>query len=95
MKFIRLSFRKMIKTIFKIHILYRNVSKPLQRTYLITELITWKDYEIQIGAYNSKGTGSYSQAIKVKTREGRPSAPPTNVRAQAVESTVVKVRERE
>ena len=34
---------------------YRNVTKQLQRTYLITELITWKDYEIQIAAYNFKG----------------------------------------
>ena len=70
---------------------HRNVSKPLQRTYLITELITWKDYEVQIAAYNGKGTGSYSAAIKVKTREGVPSAPPTNIRAQAVESSIVRV----
>ena len=35
---------------------YRNVTKQLKRTYLITELITWKDYEIQIAAYNFKGT---------------------------------------
>jgi protein sidekick len=70
---------------------HRNVSMPLQRTFLITELITWKDYEVQIAAYNNKGTGSYSNAIKVKTREGVPRAPPTNVRAQAVDSTVVRV----
>ena len=37
---------------------YRNVTKQLQRTYLITELITWKDYEIQIAAYNFKGNES-------------------------------------
>ena len=43
---------------------YRNVTKPLQRTYLITELITWKDYEMEIAAYNSKGVGSYSQVIE-------------------------------
>ncbi|XP_059099411.1 protein sidekick-like isoform X3 [Tigriopus californicus] len=70
---------------------YRNITKHLQRTYLVTELITWKDYEVQIAAYNSKGVGSYSSAIKVKTREGVPSAPPTGVRAQAVDSTVVRV----
>ncbi|CAB4061873.1 SDK [Lepeophtheirus salmonis] len=49
---------------------YRNVSKPLQRNYLITELITWKDYEIQIAAFNNKGTGAYSSSIKTKN-EGR------------------------
>ena len=70
---------------------YRNVTKPLQRTYLITELITWKDYEVQIAAYNSKGVGSYAPAIKLKTREGVPSAPPTNVRAEAVSSSRVQV----
>ncbi len=71
---------------------FRNVTKPLQRTYLITELITWKDYEIQIAAYNEKGVGSYSQPIKVKTREGVPSAPPTDVQAVAIDSSVVRVR---
>ncbi len=70
---------------------YRNVTKPLQRTYLVTELITWKDYEVQIAAYNSKGVGSYSAAIKVKTREGVPSAPPKGVRAQAIDSSVARV----
>ena len=70
---------------------YRNVTSRVQRTYLITELITWKDYEVQIAAYNSKGTGSYSAAIKVKTREGVPSAPPKDVRAQALDPTTVRV----
>ena len=70
---------------------YRNITKQLQRTYLITELITWKDYEIQISAYNFKGVGSYASPIKVKTREGVPSASPTGVRAQAVDSSVIKV----
>ena len=70
---------------------FRNVTKPLQRSYLITELITWKDYEIQIAAYNEKGVGSYSDPIKVKTREGVPSAPPTDIRAQAIGSSEVRV----
>ena len=69
----------------------RNVTKSTQRTYLINELITWKDYEIQIAAYNFKGVGSYSQSLKVKTREGVPSAAPTDVRAQALDSSTIKV----
>ena len=69
----------------------RNVTKSTQRTYLINELITWKDYEIQIAAYNFKGVGSYSQPLKVKTREGVPSAAPTDVRAQALDSSTIKV----
>jgi protein sidekick len=41
-----------------------------QRNYLIQELITWKDYEVQIAAYNDKGVGVYSDSIKIKTKEG-------------------------
>ena len=70
---------------------YRNISRPSQRNYLITELITWKDYEVQIAGYNRKGTGKYTEPIKLKTREGVPSAPPTRVRTEAVGSTKVKV----
>jgi len=43
---------------------YRNVTTR-QSSYLVTELITWKDYEVEIAAYNSKGVGSYSVPIKV------------------------------
>ena len=70
---------------------YRNISQPTQRNYLITELITWKDYEVQIAAYNRKGSGVYTDPIKIKTREGVPSAPPTRVRAEAVGSRMIKV----
>jgi len=58
---------------------------------LIEELITWKDYEIQIAAFNEKGIGIYSSGIKVKTREGVPSASPTNVQAESINSTCVQV----
>ena len=53
---------------------YRNIIQAGQRTYLITELITWKDYEVQIAAYNRKGVGIYTDPIKLKTREGVPEA---------------------
>jgi hypothetical protein len=41
-----------------------------QRNFLIKELITWKDYEIQIAAYNNMGIGVFSEGVKIKTREG-------------------------
>jgi protein sidekick len=41
-----------------------------QRNYLIKELITWKDYEIQIAAYNNMGIGVFSEGVKIKTKEG-------------------------
>lgn len=69
----------------------RNITNEAQRNYLIQELITWKDYEIQICAYNNKGTGVYSPSIKVKTREGTPNAPPTKVRVVPQNSTCVQV----
>ncbi|XP_035707340.1 protein sidekick isoform X3 [Folsomia candida] len=68
----------------------RNITNEAQRNYLIQDLITWKDYEIQIAAYNNKGVGIYSVSLKVKTREGVPSASPTKVRAEAINSTCVK-----
>ena len=70
---------------------HRNISQPAQRNYLITELITWKDYEVQMAAYNRKGVGAFTEPIKMKTREGVPEAAPTNIRAQATGSSTVKV----
>lgn len=68
-----------------------NISNEVQRNYLIGELITWKDYDIEVAAYNTRGTGVFTRAITVKTREGVPEAPPTNVRVQSVNSTALRV----
>ena len=70
---------------------FRNISQPGQRNYLIQELITWKDYEIAIAAFNRKGVGSFTDPIKMKTREGVPEAAPTNIRADSEGSSTVKV----
>ncbi|RXG58556.1 Protein sidekick [Armadillidium vulgare] len=70
---------------------HSNVTKDTQRNYLITGLITWKDYEIQVAAYNIKGVGVYSPSIKVKTKEGIPLAPPRNVTTRVLSSTSVLV----
>ncbi|ODM95509.1 Protein sidekick [Orchesella cincta] len=70
---------------------YRNITNEAQRNYLIQELITWKDYEIQIAAFNNKGIGIYSPSIKVKTREGTPNAAPTRVRVVAKNSSCIQV----
>ncbi|KYM76056.1 Protein sidekick [Atta colombica] len=69
----------------------QNITNEAQRNYLITDLITWKDYEVQIAAYNEKGVGIYSKGLQIKTKEGVPEAPPTNVKAKAINSTAVKV----
>ncbi|XP_012274978.1 protein sidekick isoform X2 [Orussus abietinus] len=69
----------------------QNITNEAQRNYLISDLITWKDYVIQIAAYNDKGVGVYTEGLKIKTKEGVPEAPPTKIRAKALNSTAVKV----
>lgn len=41
-----------------------------QHYYLIQDLITWKDYVLQVASYNNKGVGVYSDSIRIKTKEG-------------------------
>ncbi|XP_048507644.1 protein sidekick isoform X3 [Athalia rosae] len=69
----------------------QNITNEAQRNYLITDLITWKDYSVQIAAYNDKGVGMYTDTVKIKTKEGVPEAPPTNLKAKAINSTSIKV----
>ncbi|XP_054261356.1 protein sidekick-like [Macrosteles quadrilineatus] len=69
----------------------RNITNEAQHNYLVQGLITWKDYVLQIAAYNNKGVGVYSDGIRIKTKEGVPEAPPTDVKAEAVNSTAVQV----
>lgn len=69
----------------------RNITNEAQRNYLIQELITWKDYIVQIAAYNNMGVGDFNEGAKIKTKEGIPEAPPINVRVKAINSTAVRV----
>ncbi|KAI5697514.1 hypothetical protein M8J75_011594 [Diaphorina citri] len=70
---------------------YHNITNEAQRNYLIQELITWKQYVLQIAAYNNKGIGVFSDPITIKTKEGVPEAPPTNVKVKSINSTAVQV----
>lgn len=69
----------------------RNITNEAQRNYLIQELITWKDYIVQIAAYNNMGVGVYNEGAKIKTKEGIPEAPPVNVRVRPINSTSIRV----
>lgn len=69
----------------------RNITNEAQRNYLIQELITWKDYIIQIAAYNNMGVGVFTKGAIIKTKEGTPETAPTNIRVMAANSTAVKV----
>ncbi|XP_032295843.1 protein sidekick isoform X7 [Drosophila virilis] len=70
---------------------YQNITNEVQRSFLIKELITWKDYVVQIAAYNEMGVGIYTEGAKIKTKEGVPEAPPTNLRVVALNSTAAKI----
>ncbi|CAH1971961.1 unnamed protein product [Acanthoscelides obtectus] len=69
----------------------RNITNEAQRNYLITDLITWKDYIVQIAAYNNKGVGVFTEGAKIKTKEGVPEAPPTIQRVEAQNSTTIQI----
>lgn len=69
----------------------RNITNEAQRNYLITDLITWKDYIVQIAAYNNKGVGVFTDGAKIKTKEGIPEAPPIIEKVEALNSTAVQV----
>jgi len=58
----------------------------------LTGLIYFQEYQIAVTAYNSRGVGVFSPNIFVRTSEGRPTAPPRNVTATALSSTVIAVR---
>ncbi|CAG9861808.1 unnamed protein product [Phyllotreta striolata] len=69
----------------------RNITNEAQRNYLITDLITWKDYVVQIAAYNNKGIGVFTEGAKIKTKEGVPEAPPIIKRVEALNSTSIQI----
>jgi len=58
----------------------------------LTGLIYFEEYQIAVAAYNSRGVGVFSPDIFVRTSEGRPTAPPRNVTAAAISSTVIAMR---
>ncbi|CAB3242123.1 unnamed protein product [Arctia plantaginis] len=70
---------------------YQNITNEAQRNYLIQDLITWKDYNVQIAAYNDKGVGVFSDSYTIKTKEGVPEAPPDSVRCEPFNSTALSV----
>ncbi|XP_063378104.1 protein sidekick isoform X1 [Cydia fagiglandana] len=69
----------------------QNITNEAQRNYLIQDLITWKDYNVQIAAYNDKGVGVFTDSYTIKTKEGVPEAAPDSVRCEAFNSTSIAV----
>ncbi|XP_064477865.1 protein sidekick-like isoform X1 [Ornithodoros turicata] len=61
-------------------------------TTLLSDLIVWQTYAIQVAAFNEKGLGVFSEPITVRTREGVPRAAPTDVKTYSINSTSVHVQ---
>uniref|UniRef100_A0A0N5BBG1 Down syndrome cell adhesion molecule-like protein Dscam2 n=1 Tax=Strongyloides papillosus TaxID=174720 RepID=A0A0N5BBG1_STREA len=70
----------------------KNVSNNQERYVLLEPLITWRDYEIQVAAYNDRGLGVYSTPpFVVTTLEGIPLQSPRNIDVDVINSTSINV----
>ncbi|XP_057606118.1 protein sidekick-1 [Hippopotamus amphibius kiboko] len=67
-----------------------NITSPEVSYCLVTELIIWTQYEIQVAAYNGAGLGVFSRAVTEYTLQGVPTAPPQNVQVEAVNATTLR-----
>ncbi|KAI3421310.1 hypothetical protein GPALN_014929 [Globodera pallida] len=67
----------------------RNVSDGLARNVLIEPLITWREYDVQVAAYNDRGLGVFSRPVTVTTLEGLPLQAPQNVHVKVINSTAI------
>lgn len=59
--------------------------------HYLQDLITWKDYNVQIASYNDKGVGVFTDSYTIKTKEGVPEAAPDSVRCKPLNSTAIQV----
>ncbi|CAB3409107.1 unnamed protein product [Caenorhabditis bovis] len=69
----------------------RNLTTKDARNAVIDNLITWREYEVQVAAYNKRGLGVFSESIEVTTSEGVPTQAPKNVKVKILNSTAVSV----
>lgn len=68
-----------------------NITNELQRSCLIQDLIVWKDYIIQIAAYNNMGVGVYTEGARIKTKEGVPETAPIVIKVEPKSSTSIEI----
>ncbi|XP_047144342.1 protein sidekick-1 isoform X1 [Hydra vulgaris] len=65
--------------------------KGITPMYTMTGLPLFTRYELKVAAYNKAGIGPWSSTINVDTKQGIPSAPPTNVSVSVLTATTVSV----
>ncbi|KFD51708.1 hypothetical protein M513_07404, partial [Trichuris suis] len=70
---------------------YHNISDSRSRNWLISDLITWREYEIQLAAYNERGAGVYSKSLYITTLEGVPTEAPVITNVKVINSTAIYV----
>jgi len=68
----------------------RNVSSEHARNLLIEPLITWREYEVQVAAYNDRGLGVFSKSVDVTTKEGGWESPVITPCSQSLTSSTVQ-----
>ncbi len=71
---------------------YENITNYLVLVHELAGLIVFTEYEIAVAAYNKKGVGVYSDIIRIRTLEGKPTQPPRNVTNLAASSTSIRIR---
>uniref|UniRef100_A0A8C6YM20 Sidekick cell adhesion molecule 1 n=2 Tax=Nothoprocta perdicaria TaxID=30464 RepID=A0A8C6YM20_NOTPE len=69
---------------------YKNITSAEINYCLVKDLIIWTQYEIQVASYNGAGLGAFSRPVTEYTLQGVPTAPPQNVRVEAVNSTTIQ-----
>uniref|UniRef100_A0A4W6E2G0 Sidekick cell adhesion molecule 2 n=1 Tax=Lates calcarifer TaxID=8187 RepID=A0A4W6E2G0_LATCA len=68
----------------------KNISSPDVTNLLLEDLIIWTNYEIEVAAYNGAGLGVFSHKVTEWTLQGVPTIAPSNVQAEAVNSTTIR-----
>uniref|UniRef100_A0A673MXX0 Receptor-type tyrosine-protein phosphatase F n=1 Tax=Sinocyclocheilus rhinocerous TaxID=307959 RepID=A0A673MXX0_9TELE len=60
-------------------------------SYVLEGLEKWTEYQVWVRAHTDVGPGPESTAVRVRTKEDVPGAPPRKVEVEAVNSTAIRV----
>ena len=70
---------------------YEDIENVMVSLFELKGLIVFQEYEIAVAAYNAEGVGVYSDVVRVRTQEGKPTQAPRDVSAAAVSSTEMRM----
>ncbi|CAD6191275.1 unnamed protein product [Caenorhabditis auriculariae] len=69
----------------------KNMTSKDVRNAIIRDLIPWREYEVQVAAYNKRGLGVFSESIEVSTAEAAPTQAPKGLRFVVLNSTAIEI----